>query len=309
MAHDKPNFKLQPDAVRRRASSIPGCFELPVPKDNREQQQSTKINPDATLVYLVGCHGEAGSGLFSSYDERNIADLARITIYCDSGTIATGRVLNGTVRHMFRKNVTSLDVVERCLRQPAEITVIDWQLVDILDEEPTYDTSAMHHPSKSIQKNLEIIDIGKAILHGEREKLVQHIKSLEPSYEETNTSSISSKQQQDALSSSPSSKHSHPKDNPNSMTGMEFQFSLAAGPMKHVDTCLSDIQKMNKLVRHVATNGNGTVFLYGNGGVAYTPNIPKVRTSKKGKLESCGIVHTFIIWFYFVLWVFFFPSF
>ena len=71
--------------------------------------------------------------------------------------------------------------------------------------------------------------------------------------------------------------------------GMEFQFSLAAGPMKHVDQCLHDIRKMNKLVRGVATNGVGTVFLYGNGGVAFTPNIPRALYHRLSQLRTSRV--------------------
>lgn len=60
-----------------------------------------------------------------------------------------------------------------------------------------------------------------------------------------------------------------------SISGMEFQFSLPADVMSQVDQCLRDITKMDKLIKGVATNGKGTVFLYGNGGVAYTPSIPR----------------------------------
>jgi hypothetical protein len=68
--------------------------------------------------------------------------------------------------------------------------------------------------------------------------------------------------------------------------GMEFQFSLPASSMKHVDQCLSDINSMGKYIRGVATNGKGTVFLYGNGGVAYTPHIPRPLYHKLSKLRS-----------------------
>lgn len=68
--------------------------------------------------------------------------------------------------------------------------------------------------------------------------------------------------------------------------GMEFQFSLSASSMKHVDQCMSDITGMNKLIRGVATSGRGTVFLYGNGGVAYTPNIPRPLHHKLSQLRS-----------------------
>lgn len=38
-------------------------------------------------------------------------------------------------------------------------------------------------------------------------------------------------------------------------SGMEFQFSLPAAAMKHVEQCLKDISRMGKLVKGVATNG------------------------------------------------------
>ena len=78
-------------------------------------------------------------------------------------------------------------------------------------------------------------------------------------------------------------------NNSSSATGMEFQFSLAAGPMKHVDQCLNDIRQMNKWVRGVATNGIGTVFLYGNGGVAYTPNIPRALYHRLSQLRHSKV--------------------
>jgi hypothetical protein len=71
---------------------------------------------------------------------------------------------------------------------------------------------------------------------------------------------------------------------------MEFQFQLPTDVMKQVDQCLRDIAKMNKAVRGVATNGKGTVFLYGNGGVAYTPSIPKALYQKLRQLRSSSFV-------------------
>ena len=160
---------------------------------------------DSICTFLVG--GEGGS----------VENLARVTIYCDTGTIATGRVLGGSVRHCFRKNVTSLDVVERALRQPADLPAINWHLVGPTDDEDENDDRTCH----SVPKNLELIDVGMAILRGEREKLVQHIEGLEVVKSELSPKSVAA-----------------------STTGMEFQFSLPAGPMKHVDRCLGDIQTM-----------------------------------------------------------------
>ena len=43
---------------------------------------------------------------------------------------------------------------------------------------------------------------------------------------------------------------------------------------------------MDKTVKGVATNGKGTVFLYGNGGVAYTPCIPRALYQKLRQLRN-----------------------
>jgi hypothetical protein len=255
MGNDEP--KLNIEAIRQRASSVPGCLEIKLSTPNQKDE-----NHRFVCSFLVGCQREMGAAssgfIVNPFMERKVSDLSRITIYCDTGTVATGRLLGGCVRHSFRKNVTSLDVIERCLRYPAELPVIDWNLVG-QNEEVQADKAS------SVSNNLDLIDVGIAILSSEREKLVQHAKVLE--------SSIAKKETKEVTASS-------------GVAGMEFQFSLAAGPMKHVDQCLNDINKMGKLVRWVATNGVGTVFLYGNGGVAYTPNIPQQLYHRLAQLRS-----------------------
>lgn len=108
-----------------------------------------------------------------------------------------------------------------------------------------------------------MVDLGLAILEGERDKLASHASSLEPS--------------------DPSDCNNQSGKNPE---GMEFQFSLPVEAMKHVDQCLKDISSMGRLVRAVSTNGRGTVFLYGNGGVAYTPSIPRALFHKLSQLRK-----------------------
>jgi hypothetical protein len=51
-------------------------------------------------------------------------------------------------------------------------------------------------------------------------------------------------------------------------------------------TLKKDICAMQKLIKGVATNGRGTVFLYGNGGVAYTPSIPRALYQKLRQLRN-----------------------
>mmetsp|Transcript_47095 Transcript_47095/g.114955 ORF Transcript_47095/g.114955 Transcript_47095/m.114955 type:complete len:456 (+) Transcript_47095:142-1509(+) len=71
-----------------------------------------------------------------------------------------------------------------------------------------------------------------------------------------------------------------------SLHGTEFHFKLPTDVMNQVDQCLRDIAQLGKPVKGVATNGKGTVFLYGNGGVAYTPSIPRQLYQKLRQLRS-----------------------
>lgn len=66
---------------------------------------------------------------------------------------------------------------------------------------------------------------------------------------------------------------------------MDFEFGLPKKIMKQVEQCLQDILDQGKSVTCVATNGKGAVFLYGNGGVAFTPNIPKQLHHKLKQLK------------------------
>ena len=366
------DMKLNPDAVRLRASSIPGCYEWNVVGDSPFTTTTTTFksdvaNTDAATTnnttticsFLVQCPDDTVRGTtvttttvspslssnflnmsnpfmnhspttttgssgnnnnnttMSSSDQQTrnrdgnvtaaaaaaavISDLARITIYCRTGTIMTSRILNGCVRNLFRKNVTSLNLVERCLRDPPELPTIDWTLIGHMNSTTTdaknrsNETVVMNEIILSIPNNLELIDVGIAILTGERDKLVQHAKTLEHStkIEATRTTTAAV-----ATPSTPTTDMSKVTAaaatvaSSTTTTGMEFQFSLSAGPMKHVDQCLHDIHEMGKLVKWVATNGVGTVFLYGNGGVAYTPNIPyplyqRLSQLRSSKLHSC----------------------
>lgn len=122
---------------------------------------------------------------------------------------------------------------------------------------------------------------------GERERLVNHLDSLQQHHTLlSNNASVDSQPIGSPAAQPPGSPGGpSPSANPSSpgeesfatvgLSGLEFQFSLPPESMKDVDQCLTDIHSMGKLVRKVATNGRGSVFLYGNGGVAYTPNVPK----------------------------------
>jgi hypothetical protein len=265
-------------------------------------------------VFLVVLQGAAG-------DDENDADpddssnaaavrrsssdavdqLARITVYCETGTIATDRVLPHdpcTIRHVFRKYVTSLDVVERCLRRPDEFpnssssTDIDWDVTlnssNQVDDEDCRQEERSGEPAfNSVQKKVERLDADLAMLRGRREKIVQHIASLEKK------GGPPVKEHSAALSLHPDGSISQISNSTTPTTaaasaaaGLEMQFSLAATAMKHVDRCLHDINRLGKLVHCVATSGTATIFLYGRGGVAFTPNLNRTLYQKLSQLRE-----------------------
>lgn len=312
--HNRNSLKLDPDAVRRRASSIAGCIEVPSPATAKKKSPSKQfVSKIASPSKASSCQGNYVVTFLVGVVSPSVArtsnkvdDLARVTIYCDTGTIATGRVCNGLIRHVFRRNVTTLDVVERCLKFPVALPKVDWQLVSMTDSNIS-DNSNSENASipreKSIKNNLELCDVGLALLQSEREKMIQHIHALKSPVESStpiaNPTIQAAKASKNNLNGQPQQTQQQQQTTsvvgpqnamaasagPISTSGMEFQFSLAERPMKHVDQCLTDIQKMNKIVHAVSTNGVGTVFLYGNGGVAYTPNIPRTLYQKLSQLR------------------------
>ncbi|KAL3942295.1 MAG: hypothetical protein SGARI_000315 [Bacillariaceae sp.] len=317
MISRKPQLQLQlnPSAVRERSKAISTCHEVPAQGQN-------------IVSFLV--------------EEEQSA--ARVNIFCDTGTIGTSRVLQGgVVRQSFRRNVTSLDVVEKLLRYPEGPTQINETLIGLTDDdddsqENRGDVATRLSSPTTVQKELELADVGLAILQGEREKLEKHLHQLEqqqetpvetkpvaastfspssllgslqisprsngsksptkrssasnvPSPKQASKPSPTKQQQQqkqlddDKSSVSSAVSSSHQSEVTNNVT-VEFQFQLPTDVMKQVDQCLRDISKMDKVVKGVATNGKGTVFLYGNGGVAYTPSIPKALYQKLRQLRS-----------------------
>ena len=227
--------RLEINAVRTRASSIPGV-------------EAVSTGSGSVCSFITGLtSGKA-------------QDLARVIVFTDTGTISIGRIAQGKYRQVFRRNVSSLDVVEELLRSPPPLTQIDESLLS--------STAA----PKSVIGQLELVEVACAILEGERDHLINHIESL-PS------SAVAVSAPTKAAPSTPGTGTAVDKTvNPSSpgdeslatvgLSGLEFQFSLPPESMKDVDQCLTDIHSMGKLVLKVATNGRGSVFLYGNGGVA-----------------------------------------
>lgn len=283
-------WKLDPVAVRRRAKGLPGVQALPP-----QASPNPKDNSDHIVSFLAGLPQSSSD---SSSSTATAADtVARLNVFVDTGTISTCRIWQGMPREVFRRNVTSLDVVERLLRHPPLLTQIDENLVGTTDSSTSIFVASNQNnkqsqqsagPKKSLKEELELCEVGLCILNGEKEKLEHHLLSLEDTQQER-SKHINTKD--------PQQKNDHSNDNTKNIDdgnkddeeGMEFQFSLPVSAMKHVEQCLQDISRMNKLVRGVATNGKGTIFLYGNGGVAYTPNIPKHLYQKLKLLRNSPI--------------------
>jgi hypothetical protein len=110
-----PDCKFEPSAVRKVAKTVPGCIELGSLEDGTvlsflvglDQQPDT---PSLSLSYLVGLG-----------QQPNTSTLARINIYTATGTIGTCRVLQGQVREIFKRNVSSLNVLKRTLTHPPNL--------------------------------------------------------------------------------------------------------------------------------------------------------------------------------------------
>jgi hypothetical protein len=275
-APSSTEWSLDPTAIRRRAKSVPGVQALPSPADH-------------IVSFLVGLNAQ-----------QSTDGLARVNIFVDTGTVATCRVFYGVPRETFRRNVTSLDVVERLLRHPPAPTEIDETLVGVSDKEVRPQAhNNNNNKTTCLKDDIELSEVGLCILHGEKEKLETHLAALEEREQQAKlqqnrrtsnnpqraaTTSNSKSREEDSTTTQDEDEEDEPSEE-----GMEFQFSLPVSAMKHVEQCLQDISRMNKLVRGVATNGKGTIFLYGNGGVAYTPNIPKHLYQKLKLLRNSPI--------------------
>lgn len=221
--------KLDPDAVRTCVEGIPGCREVATFGEN-------------VLSFMVGL------------ESQEKAKLARINIYLDTGAIGTCRVMGEQVREIFRKNASSVEAVEKCLRDPPSLTKIDPSLMPDIDQ-------------GSLSGKLELAEVGVCVLMGEKEALQAQVNHL--------VGEAMAKHLKNANESDSSVEE-----------GMEFEFRFTSDVMQQVEKCLSDISSMGKQVIGVGMCSKGAVFLYGNGGVAYTPNIPKPLYQKLKALKT-----------------------
>lgn len=215
---------MDPAAVRKTARAVPGCVE------------DSSLEGDTVMSFLVGL------------DSKDTANLARINVYTVTGTIGTCRVLEGRVREIFKRNVSSVSALKRILTNPPLLTTVGDNLND---------GAAAGGGNESLPDKMELAEVGMCILLSDKEKLQHHLESCVDAARE--------------------------KDQ--DVSGMDFEFGLPKKVMKQVEQCLTDILSMGKYVTCVATNGKGAVFLYGHGGVAYTPGIPKHLHQKLKQLK------------------------
>ena len=109
---------------------------------------------------------------------------------------------------------------------------------------------------ESLPNKMELAEVGMCMLLSDKEKLQQHLEGAMEAARENDLD-----------------------------VSVDFEFGLPKRVMKQVEQCLQDIMDQGKFVTCVATNGKGAVFLYGHGGVAYTPNIPKQLHQKLKQLK------------------------
>ena len=203
----REDWNLDPMAVKRRAKSLPGVQLLTLPNANSATKESI-------VSCLVGLPVDnVGKGNLNMVEH-----LARVNIFCDTGTISTTRVVfQGQTRDLFRRNVTSLDVVERILRHPPALTAIDEKIVmNFTATEHNTDTSNSNEVA--LKADIELADVGLAILNGEKEKLEMHLEAIE---DEVGASSDEEEEEEEVEEEEEE--------------GMEFQFSLPAAAMQHVE--------------------------------------------------------------------------
>lgn len=231
-----------------------------------------KIHPDCREVATYGA-----SVLSFMFGMQSKETLCRLNIYLGTGTVGCCKVMNDSVRECFRRNVTTKDALAKVLADPPKFALLDNQGGDA--------------NARDITAKIELAEVGVCVLMGEREKLQKHLKSLvepatnvgggkgrgggRPEHNTNNDNDDDSTDQSD-----------DDDDDDNTLAGLEFDYSLPEDILLQTDQCLEDIAAMDKQITGVSTNGKGCVFLYGNGGVAYTPGVPKPLYNKLKALKT-----------------------
>ncbi len=258
---DEAQFELHPNDVRDIASNVKDCDEIITSHNKGKSPHSSKKK----------------STLPSASERESVisflvkGDSVRVNVYCQRGTVGVCHVLNGQVREIFRQNC-SLEKLGRILCDPPSLSVIG---VDFFPSASADNEGSVADIDTitSIRNDLELADVGIAILLGEANALKDHLHTLQHS-------SVS----EDA-SSSPRQSRANKEENTT-----DIAFSLPAHTVSFVENCLAD--SMDDPIHCVATNGPGTIFLYDSGEWAYTSEIPeKLQSvfSKRSRLSPIPV--------------------
>mmetsp|Transcript_9793 Transcript_9793/g.18414 ORF Transcript_9793/g.18414 Transcript_9793/m.18414 type:complete len:378 (-) Transcript_9793:101-1234(-) len=167
---------------------------------------------------------------------------ARVQIYCDTRTVITLRVFDGTVRHIIKPNC-SLKDVEHILKDPPELSLLN------LDKLP-YDNGSSTTKKKEEDEKEEqpiimtdeyMLDIGETILAAESEALKAHYHALKIQMERSHEPEV------------------------------EFACSFPSHVMDQVEKIIHDgpsstssIRKKQRMIC-AATDGQSAVFIYESG--------------------------------------------
>jgi len=241
--------RLKAAAVRKIARDIENC---------RLISDDDDFGAESALAYMIGDPS---------------ADVARVNIYCQTGSVGTCRVLNGQVRQIFSTRCT-LKQVKQILRNPPRPFSLDPLLIANSDgEAEDKGGTAAHEDTESIRKDIELADIGITILMAEAESLRKKMRALEEAHERLAAAS----REDDASEVSSSD---------DDAKGREYEFHLPEAIVSAVEQFLGD--SISDPVKCMATNGQGTAVIYRSGEWAYTSEgLPKaLRKALKGRKPS-----------------------
>ena len=209
-----------------------------------------------TQVYLdsreVATYGASVLSFMTGVNSKET--LLRFNVYLDTGTLGCCRVICDQVRECFKHNIGGKEALLKALQNPPKFALLNDESLDGVD----------------LTAKIELAEVGVCILAGEREKLQKHLNTIQnkTSDDDGDDSELSDDDEEDSVS------------------GLEFDYSMQEDVSIQTDQCLEDIASMDKQVTCVSTNGKGCVFLYGNGGVAYTPHVPKALYQKLKSLKT-----------------------
>mmetsp|Transcript_7173 Transcript_7173/g.10279 ORF Transcript_7173/g.10279 Transcript_7173/m.10279 type:complete len:561 (-) Transcript_7173:45-1727(-) len=168
---------LVPKEVRERAGQISECREVMPANESSWSKisyasltsySSHSYGKDMIVAFIVDKSSSSSNTYSSKYTNAEEKNVARVNVYCRTGTVGICRVLNGEVREMFRPNC-SLKAVESILRDPPMlINVIAKQFIDeeelrikklddrhqvIVDESEDYDEESSESDEEEVNSD------------------------------------------------------------------------------------------------------------------------------------------------------------